>query len=61
MKHNLIMLAIWIGLGFLTFHLLDKHDAPEWAKDIFVFIALSFGLVFIQQFIHEITKDWDKK
>ena len=55
------MLAIWIGLGFLTFHLLDKHDAPEWAKDIFVFIALSFGLVFIQQFIHEITKDWDKK
>jgi hypothetical protein len=57
MKHNLIMLAIWIGLGFLTYYLMGKHEAPDWAKDFFVFVALSFGLVFINQFINSIDKD----
>jgi hypothetical protein len=59
MKQNLITLAIWAGFGFLTFHLLDEHDAPEWAKDIFVFIAFSFGLAFIQQLINQVMKELD--
>jgi hypothetical protein len=30
---------------------MGKHEAPDWAKDLFVFVALSFGLVFINSSI----------
>jgi hypothetical protein len=59
MKHNLFMLAVWVSFGFLTHHLMGKHDAPDWANDIFVFIAFSFGLLFIQQFISDVMKELD--
>ena len=57
MKHNIGMLVIWIVLSVLYYASMAKEGAPEWVKDFFIFNALGFFLVFLNQFIAEMNND----
>lgn len=56
-KHNIAMLLIWIALSIGFYFLIEKEGAPEWAKDFFVFNAVGFFLIFINQAIADTKND----
>lgn len=51
MKHFFVLMGLWIVLAILFFFVISTQNAPGWVVDLYIFNALSFFLIYLNQFI----------
>ena len=56
-NYNISMLLIWIVISVIFYFAIQKYDAPEWAKLLFIFNAVGFFLIFINQALSDLRND----
>ncbi len=56
-KYNISILLIWIVFSVICYFAIQKHGAPDWAKLLFIFNAVGFFLIFINQAITDTKND----
>ncbi len=51
------MLLIWIVISVIFYFAIQKYSAPEWVKLLFIFNAVGFFLIFINQALSDLRND----
>ncbi len=56
-KYNISILLIWIIFSVICYFAIQKYGAPDWAKLLFIFNAVGFFLIFINQALSDLKSD----